>query len=376
MFISHVIDYLTVRFFESRPIAYLDACAAPGGKTTAAIDALPHGSVVVANEYVASRADILRENLARWGSPMTLVTQGDVGRFRRMGASFDIIAADVPCSGEGMMRKDVKAVEQWSAALVVQCAERQRSIVADLWDALCPGGFLIYSTCTYSREENEEVIALLVEKYGAVPVAIPCDSRWNIVPGVDTPYPCYRFVPGTTRGEGLFMAVVRKPLAQPCVNKRRVKAEPLPKVDPKIASQCRTWLDIDTDITIDERGRVIALPHTAPGLGMHPQLRPAIHIADLKGRDVLPTAALVLSTAFRRDAFPAVDLVYSEALQYLRGEVVILPEGTPRGPVVVTYGGEPLGVVKNIGSRANNQHPAPWRILTATTPAAPPALFS
>lgn len=121
MFLGHAVRHITEG--HSGPVAYLDACAAPGGKTGAAIDALLPGSVVWANEYVPQRAAVLRENLAKKGYPLTIVTTGDTARFAALPASFDIIAADVPCSGEGMMRKDAEAVAQWSPALVAQCAE-------------------------------------------------------------------------------------------------------------------------------------------------------------------------------------------------------------------------------------------------------------
>ena len=164
MFIAHVLRHLA----GEGPLRYLDACAAPGGKTTAAIDALPHGSLVVANEYVPARAAVLRENVIKWGSPDVIVTRGDTAALvKAMPESFDIIAADVPCSGEGMMRKDADAVAQWSHRLVEECADRQREIVGNLWRALKPGGFMVYSTCTFNRHENEEIIGMLVEEYGA-----------------------------------------------------------------------------------------------------------------------------------------------------------------------------------------------------------------
>ncbi len=144
MIMWHVARMIADEF--GRPVAWLDACAAPGGKTTAAIDALPDGSAVVANEYVAARAEILRENLAKWGYPLVTVTQGDTSRFSGMGEIFDVIAADVPCSGEGMMRKDDEARRQWTPRLTEQCAALQREIVGNLWKALRPGGYLIYST--------------------------------------------------------------------------------------------------------------------------------------------------------------------------------------------------------------------------------------
>jgi 16S rRNA C967 or C1407 C5-methylase (RsmB/RsmF family) len=152
-------------------VRYLDACAAPGGKTTAAIDALPTGSLVVANEYVPQRAAILAENVMKWGYPRIVVTRGDTARYTKLPAFFDIIATDVPCSGEGMMRKDAEAVAQWSPALVEECAQRQRMIVDNLWGSLRTGGYLIYSTCTFNG--SDYVLYWFMFKWGLCPIFRP-----------------------------------------------------------------------------------------------------------------------------------------------------------------------------------------------------------
>ncbi len=188
-------------------VLLLDACAAPGGKTIAAIDALPPGSMAVANEYVPGRAAILAENLAKWGSPAKMVTRGDTARFRKLPGTFDIVMADVPCSGEGMFRKDPEAVRQWTPALVEECAARQREIVANLWETLREGGIFIYSTCTFNRTENEDMLAWLLAEYPDgihIPLDIP--DGWGPV----TTDGCTHFVPGRVRGEGLTIFMVSK----------------------------------------------------------------------------------------------------------------------------------------------------------------------
>lgn len=213
MILSEVVRRLSRRMTAPR---YLDACAAPGGKTTAAIDALPDDAIVVANEYVRSRAMTLRENIIKWGAPNVIISTGDTARLSRLRGAFDIIAADVPCSGEGMMRKDAEAVAQWTPALIDECAARQREIVANLWPALRPGGYLVYSTCTFNRRENEEIVAHMVDTLGAEPVDLGlCANFDGIAPGIDTPYPCCRFMPHRLRGEGLFLAILRKPDTPP-----------------------------------------------------------------------------------------------------------------------------------------------------------------
>jgi tRNA and rRNA cytosine-C5-methylases len=124
---------------------------------------------------------------------------------------FDVILTDVPCSGEGMFRKDEQAVSEWSEDNVNLCASRQKSILDDIWDTLRPGGLLIYSTCTYNLEENEHMIKYLVDSYGAEPVEVSRNASWHIKDSLDGCIPVNRFMPHATKGEGLFMAVVRKP---------------------------------------------------------------------------------------------------------------------------------------------------------------------
>ena len=367
MFLRHVAGFLTA---DGAAVRYLDACAAPGGKTTAALDVLPKGSLVVANEYVATRAAILRENLTKWGVPC-VVRSGDTARFAADGAQFDIIAADVPCSGEGMMRKDAKAVEQWSPALVAECASRQRQIVDNLWDALAPGGYMIYSTCTFNRAENEDMVEYMIEKYSAQPVKIPISDQWGIVAAVGADFPAYRFIPGAVRGEGLFLAVVRKPMddefdvtaiAKPRKEKpRKGGKEKLPAIPKEVNS----WLK-------PEAGGVLkVLPDGSIRAAFPMQWSdfpyiPEIEIATLKGRDIIPSHDLAMSVALNVEAFPLQEVDKSTALEYLHCNAIALPSEAPRGIVLLTFGGKPLGFVKNIGSRANNLYPRSWRILKAT----------
>lgn len=188
-------------------LRYLDACAAPGGKTTAAMAALPEGSLVVANEFDYRRAEILKENLLKWGAGDAVVSRGDTARYRRLPEWFHIVAADVPCSGEGMMRKDETARAQWTPRLVEECAARQREILDNLWETLMPGGYLIYSTCTFNRAENEEVMDYMIRTYDAEPVPLAMER----FPGVELTETMLRFLPGRVRGEGLALGVLRKP---------------------------------------------------------------------------------------------------------------------------------------------------------------------
>lgn len=364
MFVSHIVRHITEN--SLRPLTVLDACAAPGGKTTAVIDALPEGSLVVANEFVGKRAAILRENLAKWGYPLTAVTQGDTSRFARTPETFDLIVADVPCSGEGMMRKDDDAVAQWSEALIAECASRQREILTNLWTALRQGGHLIYSTCTFNRQENEAILEWLRDTFGAESIEIPIKPEWNIQPELSGNARAYRFIPGLIEGEGLFMAALHKPeTGETAVQPRKQKS---PKgrqqgnVSAKdtVTKEIRNWIspNYNAEITIAD-GVITARFGTA---GVYAA---EFEMGIIKGRDAIPSQQLAMSTALNRDAFNQIEVDRTAALDYLRCEAITLPEGTPKGIVLLTHGNHPLGFAKNIGNRANNLYPRPWRILSA-----------
>ena len=306
----------------------LDLCAAPGGKSTAAIAALPEGSRLVSNEPNPKRAQILSENIQKWGSPDVTVTNSYPRDFRKNGAQFDVVLTDVPCSGEGMFRKDEGAIGEWSRENVEKCWRLQREIVADAWECLVPGGLYIYSTCTFNTQEDEENVRWMTEELGAEILNVETESEWHITGSLlkDFHAPVYRFIPGTSRGEGLFMAVMRKPGRQEV---RQVKRPVLKGV--------KTILN-----------------------GVKAPLQ--------KGRDMIPDVSEALSTTFQQGKYPLAELTYEQAVAYLRKETVMLDSSVPKGIVAVAYRGLPLGFAKNIGTRANNLYPAEWKIKSTHLP--------
>lgn len=303
--------------------AVLDLCAAPGGKSTSIINALPDGALLVANEFMPQRARILVENLLKWGYPDIMVTNSDTSRFASAGELFDLVAVDAPCSGEGMMRKDEQAVEQWSRRLVEKCASLQRGILANAVAALSPGGFLIYSTCTFNTTEDEENARWLRDEFGMEPLSLPIFSNPMIGKGCDPEIPALRFMPHITRGEGLFVTAFRKPGSSAPLSRRKL-CETLRK-------KTRVILDGIPSVTI-------------------------------KGKVEIPASEWCLATDFPAGSYPRCEVGESTALSYLRHETITLPTNMERGFVVITYKGHPLGFVKNIGSRANNLYPASWKI--------------
>jgi 16S rRNA C967 or C1407 C5-methylase (RsmB/RsmF family)/NOL1/NOP2/fmu family ribosome biogenesis protein len=195
---------------SGRAVRMLDLCAAPGGKSTLAASVLPEGSLLLANEIVPSRAVILEENLVKWGKAEVVVTQNEPADFAAFEYTFDLILADMPCSGEGMFRKEPEALAAWSEDNVLGCALRQRNILAQCWNSLRPGGCLIYSTCTYNTEENEKNVLWAAENLGARVLPVECNPDWNIHPAIEADIPAYRFFPHRTRGEGFFLALLQK----------------------------------------------------------------------------------------------------------------------------------------------------------------------
>ena len=206
MFIACVL-----RQYVHGAVRMLDLCAAPGGKSTCAMGNLPAGSVLVSNEPIPLRAQILSENIQKYGHPDMMVTNNYPADFKRLKTQFDVVLADVPCSGEGMFRKDEGAIAEWSAQNVEACWRLQRSIISEIWDSLRPGGLLIYSTCTFNAHEDEENVRWIAEEYGAELLPVSTKTEWNITGSLLDDMPVYRFIPGKTRGEGLFLAAMRKP---------------------------------------------------------------------------------------------------------------------------------------------------------------------
>ena len=366
---------------KGNPLKMLDLCAAPGGKSTLWRSLLPDDALLVANEPIRQRAQILAENLTKWGHPHTFVIQAFPDAFTSLEETFDIIATDVPCSGEGMFRKDEQAREEWSPTAVISCAERQRDILTAVWPALKEGGFCVYSTCTFNREENEDLVAWACDTLGAELVEIPTDAAWHI--SGDTTgrnLPVYHFFPHRTEGEGLFLALLRKKTQdvgesllggdtflsskwEKTQGSRAVKGKKrgnTPSAKPN--ATLLSWLPNAEDFTFQcsEAGVWTAVPTAFVGIReqlakVAPLLIGGIEIAEEKGKKLVPQHALAMSISTSDSAFPRVEISRELALAYLHREAITLPLEAPRGYVVLTYRGIALGF-------ANNLYPNEWRL--------------
>lgn len=346
-------------------IVALDLCAAPGGKSTHLRSLMTPGSLLVANEVDGRRRAILAENLWKWGSPNTVITGAEPIAFETLPGLFDLVLVDAPCSGEGMFRKDPFAHQQWSPELVHRCAAAQSVILSHAWEAIRPGGFLIYSTCTWEPTENEEQLLPLLAR-GAEPVTIATSPAWGTRPAVLPDTPGLRCYPHLLRGEGFFMALLRKPGdADP--GERRIR----PSGSANAPDVRTEWLDTQEDLSWIEHEETLHVVGTrhAPLVdtlnALTTAISPGIPVAVRKGVVQRPHAALALSTLLRRDAFCTIDLDPVRTLAYLRGEA--LPGTQANGTALIRHAGLGLGWAQGAGNRWNNGWPKPWRIRMRTT---------
>lgn len=335
---------------RERPVRVLDLCAAPGGKTTdlASSLRLEYGDrfILVANEVMKGRASVLAGNVAIWGDPNVVVTSCDPKAFSVLEGFFDVIVADVPCSGEGMFRKDEEAVSNWSPDVVELCAARQKRIVADVWPALRRGGVMVYSTCTFEKAENDETVLWVARELGAEML----DTGLSGMEGVISTPLGSLLVPGFVKGEGQYVsALARKDGADGCIfNDAKQR-----KNSPGTATE-RMKGNMLVRIPESIVREVSALD------ALHP-LMCGVALGTVKGKDLIPSADLALSLYFPEDTYPRVEVDLHTALSFLHRDTLVLPDA-PAGYIAVCHECHPLGFVKNIGNRCNNLHPQQRRI--------------
>lgn len=350
----------------------LDLCAAPGGKTTLYASLVGRGGLVVANEIDRRRASVLADNVRKWGTGNVVVTTCEPHAVCDCEAWFDVVAVDAPCSGEGMFRKDPAARGEWSENNVRQCAARQDDILREAWRALRPGGTLIYSTCTFNRDEDEGSLERMLAWAGdevAAPYPVDVDPAWGIVEGEVGPFRTFRFFPHRTVGEGFFAAVARKapdaPGRQRLPKGRRSMVAP---ADRASAGELRRW--------VREPDRMVFGTVAGTGYAWYGEQAEAVKTLSealpvicsgvalgqlFKGR-LKPDSALAFFDGLERGAVPVAGLDDEQALRYLRRQEVAAG-ALAEGVNLVTARGRALGFAKRIGARVNNMYPNSLRIL-------------
>jgi len=354
------------------PALVLDLCAAPGGKSTHLLSLLSPGDLLVSNEVIRGRTAVLVENIAKWGYPNTVITCSDPARFGSLGPLFDLVVADVPCSGEGLFRKDPASLKEWSAPNAGHCSLRQKRILAEAWKCLKPGGYLLYSTCTYNPAENEENIEWLGSHPGAFPVEIPVPPEWNAETLRKGAFAGYAFYPHKTRSEGFFMAVAGKrgePPTNPRLRSLPVRWTMAPS---RLLHTLRSWIlpGTGTEFLINGDCCTLFPSRWLPLLSLLEKeialCHPGTRAATLHGDSLNPQQDLAHSLFMEHAAFPGYPLPLDLALEFLKR--MTIPPGPPgKGWQWVSYREIPLGWIRNLGSRTNNYFPHERRIRMQTT---------
>jgi len=342
----------------------LDMCAAPGGKSTL-LASYFKDALIISNEVIKSRAAILVENITKWGSDNVIVTNNDPKDFASLRGYFDVIVIDAPCSGSGLFRKDPDAINEWSEENVLLCSERQQRIVSDVYPSLKKNGIVIYSTCSYSEEEDEDIADWMMKQFELESLALAVPNEWGVVQ-VETKMHkayCYRFFPDKVKGEGFFITVFRKNEG----DNFSFHSNPISNAPKQEINLANEFVKRDKDsFFFKQNENIIAIPaqwkEDVALLQKSLYLRKAgVTIGALKGSHLIPDHELALSLLLN-DHVQLIILNYHDAIQYLKKKELFI-ETISKGWFGVKYCGIQLGWIKVLHNRINNYYPTKWRIL-------------
>lgn len=342
-----------------QPLKVLDLCAAPGGKSTHLQSLISASSLLVSNEVIRTRVNILQDNLIKWGGANVMITNNDPRDLSRLPHFFDIIVVDAPCSGSGLFRREPEAIGEWSEQNVTLCSQRQQRILADIWEALRPGGLLIYSTCSYSIEEDEDIFDWMMNSLKAVPVSIKLEQSWGIV---DTGKG-YRFWPDKIKGEGFYMAVFQKEKGEE-IGPVRIKKKPA-LVGARDLGILDKWMKtegfrfIQNDITVYAWPAVLEEAMSLVLQQLH-VIYSGIKAGELMHGKLVPDHSMAMSMILS-DSMEKVELSREMAIRYLqKKDIDISASGI--GWKLACFQGHPLGWMKVLSNRINNYYPGVLRI--------------
>ena len=342
----------------------LDLCAAPGGKTTLLATYFQDG-LVVANEVIKTRASILTENTSKWGTGNIVVANNDPKQFAQLPGYFDVLLIDAPCSGSGLFRKELEWREGWSQSNVELCSQRQQRILADTYTTLKQDGLLIYSTCSFSQEEDEDIVDWIMDTFDVENIGLSLEKSWGIEETLSDKHQAksYRFYPGKTKGEGFFVSVFKKKSAEG----QAYVMGAIEEANSKEKAFLEKWLNHPEDLFIyknKESFHAISalLADDIRLLKNRLYLRKGgTELGAIKGKDLIPSSELALST-YLSPLIPNYEVDESQALQFLRKNELERRDDLPNGWTVITYKNRGLGWGKILPNRVNNYYPMEWRI--------------
>ena len=371
MWVGEIVRHLIQNQHDGAVV--LDLCGAPGGKSTHIASVLRDGDLLVANEVIQGRNAILYENLSKWGAANAVVTRADAKQFGKNANLFDIIACDAPCSGEGMFRKDQTAIDEWSLHNVQLCAERQQRIVHDVWNSLKPGGFLIYSTCTFNREENEENVFKFCKDLNAKTIAIDFEGHENLYSLEENMYRC---MPHRTLGEGFFFAVLQKLDGNEIENRQSDRDFASYKKNKSNKNgnrgkQAKNLLELP--FSLENWGAYTGAEgtyalRTGDWLEINPMLmsvlpsivHPGVGIGKIYNGDWKVDPSFDLSF-YDAELYPSIEIGIDEAIKYYRREFLNTISDR-KGIVGLRWNGLHIGTANSVKNGLNNLWPVNWRI--------------
>ena len=352
---------------SSESLNILDLSAAPGGKSTHILSLIDDRSLLVSNEVIRSRATVLAENILKWGYPNVIVTNNDPHDFERLAGFFDVIVVDAPCSGEGLFRKEPESVNEWSRDNVNLCSSRQKRILADVWPALKENGILIYSTCTYNEQENEDNLKWIRDNNDIEFLSLKLDNRWGVVQTSIENGCGYRFYPHRVKGEGFFISAIRKKESTRANIKVKRTLAPASK---KIKETLSTWITNTQNFEFfQHQDYIFIFPESKSNeIEIVKQnlklVQAGTTLASTKHDKAIPEHGSAMSIFLNQQNFDSVEFDLHQAVQFLRRETFEWID-RPKGFQLVKYNGVPLGWINSLGNRFNNLYPIDWRIRTS-----------
>jgi 16S rRNA C967 or C1407 C5-methylase (RsmB/RsmF family)/NOL1/NOP2/fmu family ribosome biogenesis protein len=363
---SMFVSYAFNQFFEGKSnLKVLDLCAAPGGKSTLLADELSEDSLLLSNEVIQNRYSILRQNIQKWGYPNIHSANHNGRDFKNLEGFFDLVLIDAPCSGEGLFRKDKKAISEWSKSHVQFCAARQKRILSDVERLVKPNGYLFYCTCTYNPFENDENVKWISQEFDYEPIKLKLSKDWSIS---ETEFGV-QFFPHKIRGEGFYFSCLKKKSGNSFKNKKskNTKFKKLTPIAKNQKEELKNWIEYPDNFSFYE----------TPNRNIHAVLKSQIEdcllfdsvltkkhfgidIGTFKGKNFIPSHSLALSTIIKKD-LPNIELDKDTALHYLKKETIEV-KNTELGWILARFEGHNLGWLKVLKNRSNNYYPKEWRI--------------
>jgi 16S rRNA C967 or C1407 C5-methylase (RsmB/RsmF family)/NOL1/NOP2/fmu family ribosome biogenesis protein len=370
MMIANAIDF-------SGNLRILDLCASPGGKSTLLLSFMTSGSVLFTNELVGKRTTVLKENIVKWGYPNVIITSNRAADYKDFKGYFDVVLVDAPCSGEGMFRKNPIAVKEWNESKPFSCSIEQKGILENVVPLLRDGGLLIFSTCTFAPQENENNVEWLYRKFAGqlYPATLEHDKSWGVTEDIVTHsdgckqsvYKCY---PHKFRGEGLFISLFKVNSGNRFIYKdhqqqhlKNVNTQLVKEMGKFIIPNENHMLAMMDDKLLLMNKQMLGIADFAISKLNIVSIGTVLGNLSYNTREFIPTHELSMSIQINKN-YTSVELTKEQAIRFLKKEDIpgLLFEPEIRGWLLAKYRGVPLGWLKAINNRTNNFYPKEWRL--------------